>query len=57
MIYYKPIKVIINIPKLVEVIFNKVIWHHSLFNLIISNKNLLFILKSWLLLYYFFNIK
>ena len=56
-IYYKPVKVTIDALKLIEVIFKIVVWNHSLFNVIIFNRDLLFILKSWLLLCYFFGIK
>ena len=57
MIYYKPIKRIINALKLVEVNFNVVFQHYGLFNFIIFNKSLLFIFKFWSSLFYFFGIK
>ena len=41
--HYKPVKIIINTLELAEVILNIIIWYHSLFNLIVSNRNLLFI--------------
>ena len=47
----------INTSRLVEIILNMIIGHHSLLNLIIIDKNLLFISKFWLLLCYFLNIK
>lgn len=56
-IYYKSILVIINIPKPAIIILDIVFWHHSLPDLIITNKNYLFILKFWFLLCYFFDIK
>ena len=45
MIYYKPVKVTINAPKLAKVILNMIIQHHSLLNSIVSNKSLLFTSK------------
>ena len=57
MIYYKPVKVIIDIPRLVKVILNVLVWHHSLRDSIMSNKNSLFTSKFWSLLWYFFDIK
>lgn len=56
-VHYKPVKITINAFGLIKVIINKIIWHYNLFNLIISNCKLVFSLKSWLLLYYFLNIK
>ena len=43
--YYKPIKVIINILGLVEIIINTVIKYHNLSNLIFTSEELLFTLK------------
>lgn len=57
MIYYKLVKVIIDIPKLVKVIINRVVWYHNLPNLIVNNRSSLFNLKFWLSLFYFFEIK
>ena len=42
MVYYKLIKVIINIPGLVKVIINMVMRHHNLANSIIIDQQLLF---------------
>ena len=56
-VYFKLIKAIIDILGLTKVIFNIIIKYYSLLNLIISKSKIFFILKSWLLLYYFFNIK
>ena len=56
-VYYKLIKVIIDVLKLDKVIFDIVVLHYSLSNSILINKGLLFIFKFWLLLYYFLNIK
>ncbi len=44
-VYYKPIKITIDIPGLVEVIINVVMRHHSILKLIIIDGSLLFILK------------
>lgn len=35
MIYYTPVKIIINDVKLAKVTFNIVVWQYSLFNLVI----------------------
>lgn len=57
MIYYKPVKVIINAPALVEVIIKMIIQYHGLPNSIVSDCGLVFISKFWLLLLYFLKIK
>ena len=57
MVHYKPVKVIIDAPGLAKVIINIVIRHHSLLDLIITNRGLLFISKFWSLLCYFLGIK
>lgn len=56
-VYYKPIKTTINIFGLKKIIIDVVIYYHSFMYLIITNKDLLFLLKFWLSLYYFFSIK
>ena len=56
MVHYKPVKIIINTPSLVEVIINVVVRQHSFLDSI-TNRRLLFISKFLLLLYYFFSIK
>ena len=57
MVYYKPVKVTINFPGLVEVIINVVMRHYYLLDSIITNQELLFTSKFWSLLYYFLGIK
>ena len=57
MIYYKLIKITINIPGLVKVIIDIMIRHHGLFNSIITDRGLLFMSKFWYLLCYFLEIK
>ena len=57
MVHYKPIKVTIDAPGLAEVILDVVVWHHSLPNLIVSNRGSLFTSKFWLSLCYFLGIK
>lgn len=57
MVYYKPVTVIINSPRLVKIILDIIFWHHSFFDLIVSNRGLLFTSKFLLLLYYFLGIK
>ncbi len=57
MVYYEPVKVIINVPGLAEVIINVVMRHHGVSESIIINRGLLFISKFWSSLYYFLGIK
>ena len=57
MVYYQPVKVTINAPRLVEVILDLVVWHHSLLDSIISDKSSIFTSKFWLSLCYFLGIK
>ena len=57
MVYYEPVKIIINTPSLAEVIIDIVVRHHGLPITIVTNKGFLFTLKFWSLLYYFFGIK
>ena len=57
MVYYKQVKVTINIISLAEVIINLVMKHYGLPDSIVTNQKLLFSLKFWLLLCYFLNIK
>ena len=45
MIYFKLMKIMINIPSLTKEIINVVIKHYSLSNSIIADQDLLFILK------------
>lgn len=56
-IYYKLVKVTIDALILVKVILDIIIWYYGFLNLIIINKNFLFILKFQSLLCYFFDIK
>ena len=57
MVYYKPIKVILNALDLVEVIINVVMRHHGLLDLIVTDWGSLFTSKFWLLLCYSLSIK
>ena len=43
--YYKLVQIINNKSGLAKVILYVKIWHHGFFNLIVSNKSLIFILK------------
>ncbi len=47
----------IDVLDLTEMIINVVVCHHRVFELIVTNWGLLFILKFWSLLYYFLGIK
>ena len=57
MIYYKLVKITINIPGLVKVIVNIVVRYYGLLILIITNKKSLFTSKLLSLLCYFSGIK
>ena len=57
MVYYKPIKVIINVPSLAEVIINVIVHYYGVLELIVTDWDLLFTLKFWFLLCYFLGIK
>ena len=57
MVYYEPVKVIIDAPGLAVVIIDVLVKHHGLPDLIVTNRGLLFTSKFWLLLYYFLSIK
>ena len=57
MIYYKPIKVTIDVLSLVKVIINMVLCYFRVLESIIMERSLLFISKFWFLLYYFLKIK
>ena len=45
MVYYKPVKVTINAPKLAEVIIDVILWHHGLSDSIISDREAIFMSK------------
>ena len=57
MVYYELIKISINAPRLVKLIIDLVIFYHGLPNSIVTDQDLLFTLKFWSLLCYFFDIK
>ena len=57
MVYYEPVKVIIDAPSLAEVIINVVVRHHGLLDSIVTDRGSLFTSKFWSLLCYFFSIK
>ena len=56
-VYYKLIKVTINIPKLVKIIIDMMVQYYGLPNSIISNRGAIFTSKFWFLLCYFLDIK
>ena len=57
MVYYKLVKVTINIPGFTEIIIDVVVRHHRLQNSIVTNRRSLFTLKFWSSLCYFLGIK
>ena len=57
MVHYKPVKVTIDIARLVEVIINMVVRHYGLLDSIITHRRLLFTSKFWSSLCYFLGIK
>lgn len=50
MIHYKLVKVIINIPRLADVIIDVVVRHHSFLDSILSDCKAIFTFKFWSLL-------
>ena len=56
-VYYKPVKVIIDTSRLAKVILDVVVQHYDLSNSIVSDKGSLFTSKFWSLLCYFLGIK
>ena len=57
MVYYKLVKVTINISGLTKVIIDVVVRHHDFPDSIVTNQESLFISKFWSLLCYFLDIK
>ena len=57
MVYYEPVKVIIDASSLAEVIINVIVYHHKVLELIVIDQSLLFTLKFWFSLCYFLSIK
>ena len=47
-VYYKLIKIIINILDFIKVIINVIIKYYNLLNLIVINQRFFFILKFWI---------
>ncbi len=57
MVYYKPVKVTIDVPGLAEVIIDVVVHHHGVPESIVTERGLLFTSKFWSSLCYFLGIK
>ncbi len=55
-VYYTPVKVIIDVPVLAKVIINIIMHYHGILDLIVTYQSLLFILKFLFLLCYFLGI-
>ena len=57
MVYYKTVKITINIPRLSQVIIDLVVRHNGLFNSIVTDRGLLFISKFGWFFCYFLGLK
>ncbi len=57
MVYYEPVKLVINLAGVVEVIINVVVYYYRVSESIVIDQDLLFTLKFWSLLYYFLRMK
>lgn len=57
MVYYKPIKITIDVLGLVEIIIEAIVWHYSLPDSIVRDQGFVFTSKFWSLLYHFLGIK
>ncbi len=57
MVYYKLVKITIDVASLMEVIINVIVTHHGFPKSIISDKSYLFSFKFLFSIYYFLNIK
>lgn len=56
-VYYKLVKTTINVTKVLKIIINMVIRHHSLPHSIMSHRMVLFTSKFWLSLCYLLSVK
>ena len=56
-VYYEPVKVTIDAPRLAEVILDMVVRYHGFPDSIVTDRGSLFTTKFWSLLCYFFSIK
>ena len=57
MVYYKPVMITIDAPRLAKIILDIVVWHHKLLDSIVTNRGSLFTSKFWLSLCYFLGVK
>lgn len=57
MIYYKPVELTMDGPRLAEVVINVVVYDHKVLESIVSDQGLLFISMFWYSLYYLQKIK
>ena len=57
MVYYKPVKIMIDVPGLAKVIIDIIVRHHGLYVSIIIDQGFLFTSKFWSSLCYFLKIK
>ncbi len=57
MVYYKLVKVTIEVPSLAEVIIDVIVHHHGVTESIVIDRDLLFTSNFWFSLCYFLGIK
>ena len=57
MVYYKPTKIILDVPGFLKIIINIAVYHHKLLDLIVTNRGSFFTSKFWSSLCYFFGFK
>ncbi len=57
MVHYEPVKIMIDVPSLTEVIIDVVVRHHGVSKSIVTDRDSLFTSKFWSLLCYFLGIK
>ena len=57
MVYYKPVKITLDIPGLAEVIIDVVVRYYGIPNSVVTNRGPFLTLKFWSLLCYFLGIE
>ena len=57
MVHYEPVQITINALGVAEIIMDVIVGYYGLFDLIVSNRDSIFITKFWSSLYYFLGVK